>query len=94
MQEEIQKILTRLMSECLGSEFRLTNDDTIESLGGDQLDAHMFLCELEDRFCVTAPFDESELFCMSATEIERVLQNVDGRTNCDAQTTTARRFFG
>lgn len=76
MREEIQKILTRLMSECLGSEFRLTNSDTIESLGGDNLDAHMLLCELEDHFCVTAPFDESALFCMSVGEIERELRNV------------------
>ena len=76
MQGEIQKILTRLMSECFGSEFRLTNDDTIQSLGGDRLDAHMLLCELEDRFCVTAPFDEAALFCMSVGEIERALRNV------------------
>lgn len=74
MRREIKKIFTRLMSDCLGREIHLTDDDTIESLGGDFLDAHTLLCEMEEYFCVMAPFDALELFSMSITDIQKRLE--------------------
>ena len=82
---EVQEGLKEIVLDILEAEDEITDfseeDDFVEALGMDSLQAVSMLVHIEKRFRVTLPENEMNNFRTLRSVVDLVMDNLDNRTN-------------